>query len=157
MVAWRYRTPHPPGYHGSPMGPGADLEARAMPANPTPESIDAYIAQFPAHTRRMLEEVRGVVRSSAPEATETISYAIPTFYLNGNLVHFAGYRSHIGFYPGAKTIEAFRKDIEGYASAKGSVQFPLDRPVPGDLIRRMVEFKVAENLRRAAKRSRGAS
>jgi uncharacterized protein YdhG (YjbR/CyaY superfamily) len=111
----------------------------------TASSIDEYIAEFPPETQKVLEEVRALIRASAPGATETISYAIPTFDLNGrHLVHFAGYKSHIGFYPGASGIEAFREEIKSYKNAKGSVQFPLDQPMPMDLIRRIVEFRVKE-------------
>ena len=111
----------------------------------TAKSIDEYIAQFPSNTRTRLQEMRALIREAAPGATEKISYAIPTFYLNGNLVHFAGYERHIGFYPGAGGIAAFREELKPYKSAKGSVQFPLGQPLPTDLIRRMVEFRVAEN------------
>lgn len=116
-------------------------------------SIDEYIAEFPPETRKALEEVRALIRASAPGATETISYAIPTFDLNGrHLVHFAGYGHHIGFYPGASGIEAFREEIKPYKSAKGSVQFPLDQPMPADLVRRMVEFRVQEDAGKARKK-----
>ena len=111
----------------------------------TANSIDEYIAEFPPETQKVLEEVRALIRASAPDATEKISYAIPTFYLNGNLVHFAGYEKHVGFYPGAGGIEAFKDELKPYKSAKGSVQFPLDQPLPTDLIRRMVQLRVAEN------------
>lgn len=93
----------------------------------------------------MLEELRALIKTSAPDATEKISYAIPTFYLNGNLVHFAGYEKHVGLYPGASGIQAFQEDLKPYKSAKGSVQFPLDQPLPTDLIRRIVELRVKEN------------
>ena len=118
----------------------------------TASSIDEYIAEFPRETQKVLEEVRALIKASAPDATEKISYAIPTFYLNGNLVHFAGFKSHIGFYPGAGGIEAFREELKPYKSAKGSVQFPLDQPMPADLIRRMVEYRVQENAGRPRKR-----
>lgn len=111
----------------------------------TATSIDAYIAGFPPATRRVLEELRALIRASAPDATEKMSYAIPTFDLNGNLVHFAGYAGHIGFYPGPSGIKAFRDELGPYKSAKGSVQFPLGQPLPTDLIRRIVEFRVGEN------------
>jgi uncharacterized protein YdhG (YjbR/CyaY superfamily) len=111
----------------------------------TAKSIDEYIAEFPPETRKVLEEMRALIKASAPGATEKISYAIPTFHLNGNLVHFAGYEKHIGFYPGAGGIEAFKEDLKSYKSAKGSVQFPLGQPLPTDLIRRIVEFRVEEN------------
>ena len=106
--------------------------------------IDAYITAFPPATQARLQEVRELIRSVAPDATETMSYAIPTFDLNGkHLVHFAGYAKHIGFYPTPAAIEAFQDELDGYTRAKGSVQFPLNQPLPVDLIRRMVEFRVA--------------
>ncbi len=116
-------------------------------------SIDEYIAGFPPGTQAVLQEVRELIRASAPDAQETISYAIPTFDLNGkHLVHFAGFEKHIGFYPTGGGVEAFKEELTPYKSGKGSVQFPLGRPLPTDLIRRIVEFRVAENSRRAAKR-----
>lgn len=118
----------------------------------TASSIDEYIAEFPPETQKVLEEVRAVIKASAPGATETISYAIPTFDLNGrHLVHFAGYKSHIGFYPGSSGIEAFREELKAYKGAKGSVQFPLDQPMPTDLIRRIVEHRVEESTGKARK------
>ncbi len=108
-------------------------------------TIDEYIAEFPPDTQEVLQQVRGLIRESAPEATETISYAIPTFDLNGrHLVHFAGYDRHVGFYPTGSGIAAFKEELTGYKSAKGSVQFPLSRPMPADLIKRMVEFRLDE-------------
>jgi uncharacterized protein YdhG (YjbR/CyaY superfamily) len=108
-------------------------------------SIDEYIAEFPLDTQRALEQMRALIRKAAPGANETMSYAIPTFDLNGrHLVHFAGYERHIGFYPTASGIAAFAAELAGYRSAKGSVQFPLDRPLPADLVRRMVAFRVGE-------------
>jgi uncharacterized protein YdhG (YjbR/CyaY superfamily) len=108
-------------------------------------SIDEYIAEFPDETREMLEEMRALVRSVAPDATETISYAIPTFDLNGkHLVHFAGFKKHIGFYPVPSGIEAFKDELSQYKSGKGSAQFPLGEPLPADLVRRVVEFRVRE-------------
>ena len=107
-------------------------------------NIDDYIAAFPPATQARLQEVRALIRSVAPDAAETMSYAIPTFDLNGkHLVHFAGYAKHIGFYPTPAAIEAFEDELDGYTRAKGSVQFPLNQPLPVDLIRRMVEFRVA--------------
>jgi uncharacterized protein YdhG (YjbR/CyaY superfamily) len=112
----------------------------------TAGSIDEYIAGFPAETQKALREMRALIRASAPDATETISYAIPTFDLNGrHLVHFAGYARHIGFYPIPTGIEAFKKDFEPYKQGRGSVQFPLSQQLPADLIRRVVEFRVEEN------------
>jgi uncharacterized protein YdhG (YjbR/CyaY superfamily) len=112
----------------------------------TANSIDEYIAGFPPETQKVLEELRALIKASAPEATETISYAIPTFDLSGHhLVHFAGYEKHIGFYPTGRGIEAFKEELKPYKSGKGSVQFPLGQPMPADLVRRIVEFRVAEN------------
>lgn len=121
----------------------------------TPISIDTYISRFPPDVQEKLRKLREVIRAAAPEAQETISYRMPTFVLHGNLVHFAAYRSHIGFYPTPGGIEAFRVDLSQYKSAKGSVQFPLDKPLPYELIGRIVKFRVAENLRRAAERPGG--
>ena len=108
-------------------------------------TIDQYIAGFPKSTRDILEVLRRVIRESAPEAEEAISYGIPTFKLNGNLVHFAAYRRHVGFYPGPSAIEAFKTELASFKHAKGSVQFPLDRPIPFDLVKRIVKFRVKEN------------
>lgn len=115
------------------------------------QTIDAYIAGFPPETQRVLQEVRTLIRTSAPAAVETMSYAIPTFDLHGkHLVHFAGYERHLGFYPTPSAIAAFEAELTPYKRANGSVQFPLGQPLPADLIRRMVEFRVAESARRAA-------
>jgi len=116
-------------------------------------SIDEYIAEFPAETQAVLEEMRALIRGAAPDATETISYAIPTFDLHGrHLVHFAGYEQHIGFYPGASGIAAFKDELSPFKNAKGSVQFPFVRPLPAALIGRMVEFRVEEETARASGR-----
>jgi uncharacterized protein YdhG (YjbR/CyaY superfamily) len=118
----------------------------------TGNSIDEYIAQFPPETQAVLNEVRALIASTAPEATETISYAIPTFDLNGkHLVHFAGFKKHVGFYPVPSGMDAFKDELAAYKQGKGSVQFPLSEPMPLDLIRRIVEFRVAENMRKAGK------
>lgn len=116
------------------------------------ETIDEYIASFPEHTRALLEEIRAIVRETVPDAVETISYQMPTFDLGGkHLVHFAGYDRHIGFYPIPTGMEAFKEELSAYKTGKGSVQFPLDRPLPLDLIRRIVEFRAEENRRQAEK------
>ena len=108
-------------------------------------SIDEFIASYPQNTQKVLQEVRSLIRAAAPSATETMSYGIPTFDLHGrHLVHFAGHGRHIGFYPTPSAIEAFKEALAPYKHAKGSVQFPLDQPMPAELIRRMVEFRVAE-------------
>ena len=123
-----------------------------MPNRSTARTIDEYVAEFPPETRAVLEEMRGLIRAEAPDATETISYAIPAFDLRGrHLVHFAGYENHVGFYPTASGIAAFKDEIAAYKSAKGSVQFALGRPLPADLIRRIVAFRVEESARKAGK------
>jgi uncharacterized protein YdhG (YjbR/CyaY superfamily) len=117
----------------------------------TADSIDQYIAGFPPETQEVLQELRALIRASAPEATEAISYAMPTFDLNGrHLVHFAGYARHIGLYPVPSGIEAFAEELKPYKSGKGSVQFPLGQPLPTDLISRIVAFRVAETAGKAA-------
>jgi len=118
----------------------------------TANSIEEYIAEFPAETKKMLQELRAIIKASAPGATETISYAIPTFDLNGHhLVHFAGFAKHIGFYPEPSAIEAFKEELEPYKGGKGSAQFPLGKPLPTDLICRIVEFRVEENTGKTPK------
>ena len=120
-----------------------------MAARSTASSIDEYIAGFPAQTQKVLAEMRALIKASAPDATETISYAIPTFDLNGrHLVHFAGYARHVGFYPIPTGLDAFRDELKPYKQGRGSVQFPLGKPLPVDLIRRIVEFRVRENKAR---------
>ena len=109
-------------------------------------TIDEYINQFPVDVQDILNELRRVINENAPGAKEKISYQMPTFYLNGNLVHFAAYKSHIGFYPAPSGIEAFKDELTGYKWAKGSVQFPIDKPIPYDLVKRIVEFRVKENI-----------
>lgn len=120
-----------------------------MDKKSTANSIDEYIAELPPETQKLLEEMRAIIKAVAPEATETISYAIPTFDLNGHhLVHFAGFSKHIGFYPVPSAMAAFEEELKPYKSGKGSAQFPLDQPLPKDLIRRIVEFRVAESKSR---------
>ncbi len=123
-----------------------------MATRSTASTIDEYIAQFPPDTQKVLEQMRALIRVSAPDAVETISYAIPTFDMNGrHLVHFAGYESHVGLYPTASGIEAFKQEIKAYKNARGSVRFSLGQPLPADLIRRIVEFRVRENTSRRTK------
>ena len=112
-------------------------------------SIDAYIATFPPEVQALLQQMRQTIQKAAPKATEAISYQIPTFRLQGNLVHFAGFKKHIGFYPGAAGIAAFQGELAGYKSAKGSVQFPLDQPLPLALVTKIVKFRVKQNLEKA--------
>jgi uncharacterized protein YdhG (YjbR/CyaY superfamily) len=124
----------------------------------TPGTIDEYIAGFPPDVQEILQQVRLTIRQAAPEAQETISYQMPTFTLHGNLVHFGGFKHHIGFYPVPSGIEAFREELAPYIAGKGSVRFPLDQPIPYDLISRIVEFRVTENIEKAQakkKRTRG--
>jgi uncharacterized protein YdhG (YjbR/CyaY superfamily) len=118
---------------------------------PTPRSIDEYIAAFPEDLQEILQKVRTTVRAAAPEAEETISYHIPTFTLKGRyLVYFAGYQKHVSVYPAPIGIAEFREELATYASGKGTAKFPLDKPIPYDLITRIVKFRVRENLGRAA-------
>lgn len=112
-------------------------------------SIDEYIATFPPDIQKILEKIRAIVKAAAPEAQEKISYQMPTFFLNGNLVHFAAFKNHIGFYPTPSGIEKFKKELAGYQGAKGSVQFPLDEPIPYALISEIVKFRVKENSQAA--------
>ena len=116
-------------------------------------TIDAYLEHFSGRTRELLEEIRRIIRSEIPQAGEKISYQMPTYDLYGNLVHLAGYERHIGFYPGSSGIAAFKSEISGYKNAKGSVQFPLDKPLPEDLIRRIVRYRIEENTAREAERT----
>ena len=118
------------------------------------QSIDEYIASFPADVQKTLQELRAVIKAAAPDATEKISYQMPTFFLHGNLVHFAAYKKHIGFYPAPRGIEAFKQELSMYKGAKGSVQFPIDQPLPLELVSRIVKFRVAENLRKAETKTR---
>ncbi len=123
-----------------------------MPSGSAATSIDAYIAGFSPETQTVLEELRALIRTSAPEATETISYGIPTFDLNGrHLLHFAGYARHAGLYPVPSTVQAFRDELAPYASGKATAKFPLGRPLPADLIRRIVEYRVTETVRKASR------
>lgn len=116
-------------------------------------SIDAYINAFPEATQKILREVRAVIHAAAPDAEERISYQMPAFYLKGNLVYFAAYPKHIGFYPTSSGIEKFKEKLSAYKFSKGAVQFPIDQPMPLDLIREMVLFRVRENLEKAARPS----
>lgn len=109
-------------------------------------NIDEYIAGFPKETQQLLETMRATIKKAAPEAEEAISYAIPTFKLKGNLVHFAAYKNHIGFYPAPRGIEAFKKELAPYEGGKGTVQFPMDQPLPLTLISKIVKFRVKENI-----------
>ena len=113
----------------------------------TAQDVDSYIARFPAAVAERLSAMRAAIRAQAPLATERIAYGIPTFHLNGNLVHFAGFAGHVGFYPGPTGIATFASALKRYRSGKGSVQFPHTEPLPLDLVAKIVLFRVAENSR----------
>lgn len=115
----------------------------------TYESIDHYISTFPTDIQEVLESIRAVIQEAAPEATEKISYQMPTFVLRGNLVHFAAFKHHIGFYPTPSGIVEFQKELAPYKTAKGSIQFPLGKPMPYELISKIVKFRVAENIEKS--------
>ncbi len=115
----------------------------------TSESIDEYILKFPPKIQEILNMLRKVIRESAPDAKEKISYQMPTFVLHGNLVHFAAYKNHLGFYPTPSGINAFKYELSEYKGAKGSIQFPIEKPLPYELISKIVKFRVAENIKLA--------
>lgn len=117
-----------------------------------PANIDDYIAGFPESVQTLLQQVRTTIRETAPDAQEAIKYAMPAFTLNGNLVYFAAFKNHIGFYATPTGHEAFKDELSVYKQGKGSVQFPLDRPMPLDLIGRIVAFRVAENAGKSKKK-----
>jgi len=116
--------------------------------------IDKYIAGFPEHTRKLLQQLRATIRKSAPDAEEVINYRMPAYRLHGMLVYFAGYKNHIGFYPTSLGIEAFKNELALYKGAKGSVQFPLDKPLPIELIMKIIKFRVRENQEKAKNKSK---
>jgi uncharacterized protein YdhG (YjbR/CyaY superfamily) len=116
-----------------------------MPTKKSPQTINAYIGNHPTQIQRLLQEMRQAVRDAIPEAGEAISYGIPTFKLRGkNLVHFAAFKNHIGFYPTSSGISAFKKQLSKYKTSKGTVQFPLDEPIPYDLVIKITRFRVSE-------------
>ena len=120
-----------------------------------PQNIDEYIAGFPNEVQEILEKIRMTIRKAAPEAEETIRYQMPTFTLNGTyLVYFAAYKKHIGFYPAPIGNDEFKDEIAAYAAGKGTLQFPLDKPIPHGLISRVVKFRIQENLERAGTKRR---
>ena len=121
------------------------------------KTIDEYIGAQPDEIRLILRKVRSAIQDSAPEATEKMSYGMPTFFLQGNLVHFAANKHHLGFYPAPSGLQAFPMEIAKYKSSKGAVQFPYNQPIPYDLIKEIVKFRVVENLEKAAlKNSKGS-
>ena len=134
-----------------PSNPPLSLFERALePHKNGFSSVDEYIATFPEDIQALLEEVRATVKASAPGAQERISYQMPAFALHGNLVYFAALKKHIGLYPTGSGIETFKYEISKYENTKGSVKFPINRPLPLDLISRSVRFRVTENLNKAA-------
>ncbi len=112
-------------------------------------TVDDYIAKFPPEIQALLETMRATIRAAAPDAKEIISYGMPAFAQNGNLVYFAAAKKHIGFYPTSSATQAFQADLAGYESSKGAIRFPLDKPLPLDLVTRIVKFRVADNVARA--------
>lgn len=117
-----------------------------------PITIDEYIASFPLETQKILQQLREDLQKMVPEAKQKISYAIPTFTLNGNLIHFAGYKNHIGLYPGTKAIEVLAADLQGYQTSKGTIQFPIEKALPIDLIKKIVDICVVQNLAKKKKK-----
>jgi uncharacterized protein YdhG (YjbR/CyaY superfamily) len=113
-----------------------------------PKNIDDYVERFPKAVQQRLKKMRRTIQHAAPTAQEKISYGMPTFALDGNLVHFAAHTSHIGFYPTPSAITAFKKELSAFRQAKGSVQFPFDEPLPLTLVSRMVKFRVRQTLRK---------
>ena len=124
---------------------------------PAPQTIDDYIAGFPEDIQVLLEKIRLTIKEVAPEAEEAISYQMPTFKLKGNLIHFAAYAKHIGLYPTPTGIEEFKEELSMYESGKGSIKFPLDEPIPFELISKIVAFRVKENLAKAAAKGKKKS
>ena len=123
--------------------------------NRKPATVDEYIAQFPEEIRQILESIRAVVKECAPDAGEKISYQMPGYYLHGGLVWFGAYKKHIGFYPLAASVdEAFNRELAAYRGTKGSLHFPLDKPMPYDLIRKIVRLRLAENQEKAGRTGR---
>jgi uncharacterized protein YdhG (YjbR/CyaY superfamily) len=120
------------------------------PEKPLSQTIDDYIAGFSPDVQEKLQQVRDTIRKAAPDAGETIKYQLPTFVLNGNLVHFGAFKTHIGFYPTPSGINKFKKELSAYQGAKGSVQFPLDKPIPLALISKIVKFRVKESQQKTA-------
>ncbi len=116
---------------------------------PKAKNVDEYIALFPEHTQKLLDQLRATIFKAAPEAEEVISYQMPAYKFHGMLVYFAGYKNHIGFYPTASGIKMFKEELSGYKGAKGSAQFPLDKPLPLGLVSKIVKFRAKENIEKA--------
>jgi uncharacterized protein YdhG (YjbR/CyaY superfamily) len=118
------------------------------------KTIDEYIETFEPKIKKTLIEIRSFIKNIAPEAAEKISYGMPTFYLNGNLVHFAAFKDHYGFFPSPAGIDAFEKELAPYRSGKGTLQFSFDKPIPWDIIEKVVQFRIKENLAKAKKKGK---
>ena len=117
------------------------------------KDVDEYISGYPKETQKLLKQMRATIKEVAPQAEEVISYMMPGYKLNGTLVWFAAFTKHIGFYPrGGSAIEAFKKELAGYKTSKGAIQFPMDKPLPISLIKKIVKFRVAQNLRSVKKK-----
>ena len=121
----------------------------------TPKDIDEYIAGFPKDVQKILNKIRSTIKKAAPKAEEAITYQIPTFRLNGNLIHFAAYKNHIGLYPAPRAVEKFKKELARYGAGKGTLRFPLYEPIPYDLITKIVEFRAKQNLEKAKEKAKG--
>jgi uncharacterized protein YdhG (YjbR/CyaY superfamily) len=136
-------------------GVSISVESRYMRTDqPAARNIDEYIAGFPRDVQQILQKIRTTIRRAAPQAEEAISYQMPTFRLEGNLVHFAAFKNHIGLYPTPSGTEKFREELSPYQTGKGSIRFPLDKPIPYGLIGRIVKFRAKENLERSKARSK---
>lgn len=118
--------------------------------SPVADSVDSYIAGFPVPTQKLLKQLRKTIKAAAPKAEEGISYMMPAYKLAGPLVYFGGYKNHIGFYPGTAGIEAFFKEVKEFNFSKGTIQFPLDKPLPLELVTKIVKFRVRQNEEKAA-------
>lgn len=116
------------------------------------KDVNEFIAEFPEDIQLILEKIRATIQQAAPDAKEAIKYGMPTFVLNGNLVHFAAYKNHIGFYPAPTGIDAFIGELAQYRTGKGTIQFPVDKPIPYDLVTKVVKFRVEENLKKHKKK-----
>jgi uncharacterized protein YdhG (YjbR/CyaY superfamily) len=119
------------------------------------KDIDEYIAGFPKDVQKILEKIRATIKKAAPKAEEAISYQIPTFNFHGYLIYFAAYKNHIGVYPAPRGVEKFKKDLARYGAGKGTLRFPLDEPIPYDLITKIVEFRGKQNLEKAKEKAKG--
>ncbi|MDR2947712.1 MAG: DUF1801 domain-containing protein [Prevotella sp.] len=112
------------------------------------QSIDEYISEFPKDIQSLMKKLRATIKKAVPEATEKISWQMPTFYLKGNLIHFAGHKKHIGLYPGIEAMEAFKEELTSYKTTKGGIQLPYDKPLPLSLVTKIVKFNIKRNSKK---------